>query len=266
MRAHSSLSARIRPGGMKVKGKQLSMRSAIRKSLVSTAALAGLTLALLPGSAQADDTPATQVLRVAKYQAYLAAKAAKGDEQAKETADGFAALSAADKKRFLDLIEDRALIKQLLIAGEAPAAAGTTRQAFAGGDVVQERETTGGEDTTSPFSTSALRASGYRDMWASYSYVDKFLGVKVSKVTVRTNYQVKGKDTTKVYPGSASHYLYVPGCDFSHSPVKEWISSPPADNAQSETVWTAECWGSSWTMRERVWGDYRGFVGGYLKE
>ncbi|WP_167535753.1 hypothetical protein [Streptomyces vinaceus] len=47
---------------------------------------------------------------------------------------------------------------------------------------------------------------------------------------------------------------------------KEWISSPPADNAQSETTWTASCWGSSWDKRERVWGDYRGFVGGYLKD
>ncbi|MFD7624538.1 hypothetical protein ACFV7Q_00580 [Streptomyces sp. NPDC059851] len=241
------------------------MRSAIRKSLVSTAALAGVTLALLPGSAQADVTPATQALRVAKYQAYLATKVAKGDEQAKETAEGFAALSAAEKKRFLDLIEDRALIKQLLDSGES-ATAGVTRRTFAAGDVVQEREAAGDEDLTSPNSTSALRASGYRDMWASYSVTDKFLGVKVARVTVRTNYQVKGKDTRKVYPGSAAHYLYVPGCDFDNSPVKEWISSPPADNAQSETTWKADCWGSSWTMRERVWGDYRGFVGGYLKE
>ncbi|MEU2389420.1 hypothetical protein [Streptomyces sp. NPDC007369] len=241
------------------------MRSAIRKSLVSTAALAGVTLALLPGSAQADGNPATQTLRVAKYQAYLKAKVAKGDEQAKETAEGFAALSAAEKKRFLDLIEDRALIKQLLDSGES-ATAGVTRRTFAAGDVVQEREAAGDEDLASPNSTSALRASGYRDMWASYSVTDKFLGVKVARVTVRTNYQVKGKDTRKVYPGSAAHYLFVPGCDFSNSPVKEWISSPPADNAQSETTWTADCWGSSWTMRERVWGDYRGFVGGYLKE
>ncbi|MFC9820339.1 hypothetical protein ACFWG6_02280 [Streptomyces erythrochromogenes] len=241
------------------------MRSAIRKSLVSTVVLAGVTLALLPGSAQADGNPATQAARVAKYQAYLATKVAKGDEQAKETADGFAALSAAEKKRFLDLIEDRALIKQLLDSGES-AAPGVTRRTLAAGDVVQEREAAGDEDLASPNSTSALRASGYRDMWASYSVTDKFLGVKVARVTVRTNYQVKGKDTRKVYPGSAAHYLYVPGCDFDNSPVKEWISSPPADNAQSETTWKADCWGSSWTMRERVWGDYRGFVGGYLKE
>ncbi|MGW8781404.1 hypothetical protein ACWGNM_25570 [Streptomyces sp. NPDC055796] len=242
------------------------MRSAIRKGLATTAALAGITLAMLPASAQADDGLVSQAGRVAKYQAYLAMKVAQGDEQAKETAQGFSALSAAQKTRFLDLLEDRTLMAHLFEAGESPAAAGITRSELAGGDVVVEREAAGGSDDASPNSTAALRASGYRDMWASYSYTDKFLGVKVSRVTVRTNYQVKGKDTTKVYPGSASQYLFVPGCDFSHSPVKEWISSPPADNAQSETVWTAKCWGSSWDERERVWGDYRGFVGGYLKD
>ncbi|MFJ3203675.1 hypothetical protein [Streptomyces sp. NPDC086989] len=245
------------------------MRSAIRKIVTTTAAgaaLAGISLAMLPGSAQADDGVVSQASRAAKYQAYLAMKSAQGDEQAKETAQGFTALSDAQKTRFLDLLEDKALIKQLFDGAESSAAAGITRTELAGGDVVVERESAGGDDAASPNSTAALRASGYHDMWASYSYTDKFLGVKVSRVSVRTNYQVKGKDTTKVYPGSAYHYLYVPGCDFSHSPVKEWISSPPADNAQSETTWTASCWGSSWDKRERVWGDYRGFVGGYLKD
>ncbi|MEU8844107.1 hypothetical protein AB0D97_34180 [Streptomyces roseus] len=245
------------------------MRSAIRKIVTTTAAgaaLAGISLAMLPGSAQADDGLVSQASRVAKYQAYLAMKSAQGDQQAKETAQGFTALSDAQKTRFLDLLENKTLIKQILEASESPAAAGITRTELAGGDVVVERESAGGDDAASSNSSAALRASGYRDMWASYSYTDKFLGVKVSRVSVRTNYQVKGKDTTKVYPGSAYHYLYVPGCDFSHSPVKEWISSPPADNAQSETTWTASCWGSSWDKRERVWGDYRGFVGGYLKD
>ncbi|MFB7981877.1 hypothetical protein [Streptomyces vinaceus] len=242
------------------------MRSAIRKGLTTTAALAGIALAMVPASAHADDGLVSQAARVAKYQAYLAMKVAQGDEQAEETAQGFNALSGAQKTRFLDLLEDRSLMAKLYEDAESPAAAGITRSELAGGDVVVERESSGGGDDASPNTSAALRASGYRDMWASYSYTDKFLGVKVSRVSVRTNYQVKGKDTTKVYPGSASHYLYVPGCSFSHSPVKEWISSPPADNAQSETIWTASCWGSSWDERERVWGDYRGFVGGYLKD
>ncbi|MCU7827093.1 hypothetical protein [Kitasatospora sp. DSM 101779] len=48
--------------------------------------------------------------------------------------------------------------------------------------------------------------------------------------------------------------------------MKEWISSPPADNAQSEAVWNASRWGNHRSGRERAWGDYRGFVGGYLKD
>ncbi|MFF9025653.1 hypothetical protein [Streptomyces eurythermus] len=244
------------------------MRSTIKKSLALTAAsfsLAGIALGMLPGSAQADVmSPAT---RIAQYKAYLAMQVAAGDEQAKETAEGFAALSDSQKSRFLDLIEDRSVVEKFFEASEAPPlVSGTTQSVMANGDVVVERESLGGEDETSTNTSAALRAAGYKDMWASYSVSDKVFGVKVSRVTVKTNYQVKGHDTTKVYPGSASHYLYVPGCDFSHSPVKEWISSPPADNAQSETVWTASCWGSAWDKRERVWGDYRGFVGGYLKE
>lgn len=165
------------------------------------------------------DAVVSQASRVAKYQAYLATKAAQGDEQAKETAQGFSALPAAQKTRFLGLLEDRSLMKQLFEAAESPAAAGITRSVLAGGDVVVERESAGGDDA-SPNSSAVLRAAGNHDMW----------------------------------------------CDFSRSPVKEWISLPPADNAQSETIWTASCWGSSWDERERVWGDYRGFVGGYLKD
>ncbi|MFG2713472.1 hypothetical protein ACGFX2_23370 [Streptomyces goshikiensis] len=244
------------------------MRSTFRRGFTTAAgvALAGVTLAMLPGSAQADDSW-TSTVRIAKYTAYLASQSAQGDTQAEETAQGFAALSKADKARFLDLIEDRSVMQRFFDQAEAPSSVvGFSQQVLAGGDVVVQHESLGGADEASPHTPVALRASGYRDMWASYSVTDRVMGVKVARVTVRTNYQVKGKDTTKVYPGSATHSLSVPGCSFSHSPVKEWISSPPADNAQSETIWSASCWGSEWDKRERVWGDYRGFVGGYLKD
>ncbi|MFE3993552.1 hypothetical protein ACFXPW_17980 [Streptomyces goshikiensis] len=244
------------------------MRSTFRRGVTTAAgvALAGVALAMLPGSAQADDSWGSTV-RIAKYTAYLASQSAQGDAQAEETAEGFAALSKADKARFLDLIEDHAVMRKVFDPAEAPSAlVGSSQQVLAGGDVVVQHESLSGVDEASPHTSVALRASGYRDMWASYSITDRVMGVKVSRVTVRTNYQVKGKDTTKVYPGSATHSLSVPGCSFSHSPVKEWISSAPADNAQSETIWSASCWGSEWDKRERVWADYRGFVGGYLKD
>lgn len=186
------------------------MRSIIRRGFTAAAgvALAGIAVGMLPGTAQADDAVVSQATRTAKYSAYLAMKAAQGDEQAKETAKGFSALSDAQKSRFLDLLEDRSLMDKFFEQAEAPAVTtGKTLAVLAGGDVVVERESVGGADDSSTNTDAVMRASGYRDMWASYAVTDKFLGVKVARVSVRTNYQVKGKDTTKVYPGSASHYL-----------------------------------------------------------
>ncbi|MER6089242.1 hypothetical protein [Streptomyces bluensis] len=243
------------------------MRSIARRGFVTSAglALAGLAFALSPGTAQADD--ATTDAQIAQYTAYLAVASARGDGQAREILGQFQDLSGDEKARFVTLINDPELANKFFEAAtSAPTATGAP-VVLAGGDVVVEYEnSSGASDGLPPNDGSEAQASRVRDMWASYSVTDKFLGIKVAQVKVTTNYQVKGKDTTKVYPGSALHYLYVPGCSFTHSPVEEWISSPPADNAQSETVWTAECWGSEWDRRERVWGDYRGFVGGYLKK
>ncbi|MFK0222719.1 hypothetical protein ACIQWN_31580 [Streptomyces vinaceus] len=112
----------------------------------------------MPASAHADDGLVSQAARVVKYQAYLAMKVAQGDEQAKETAQGFTALSGAQKTRFLDLLEDRSLMAKLYEDAESPAAAGIARSELAGGDVVVERESSGGGDGASPNSTAALRA------------------------------------------------------------------------------------------------------------
>ncbi|MEU3771959.1 hypothetical protein AB0F11_01845 [Streptomyces sp. NPDC032472] len=97
-----------------------------------------------PGSAQADDSLVSQTSRIAEYQAYLAMKSAQGDEQAKETAQGFSALSTTQKSRFLDLLEDRSLMTKFFETAESAAAvAGTTPAVMAGGDVVVERESAG---------------------------------------------------------------------------------------------------------------------------
>ncbi|MFG2661635.1 hypothetical protein [Streptomyces sp. NPDC048425] len=227
--------------------------------------LAGLSLALLPGTAQALDSATTD--QINRYSAELAAQNALGDQQAGKTLAQFLRLSDDEKARFIALINDPAVMQKFFEAAEEPAAAPATRTVLAGGDVVIKHEDLGGASDGEPTNDGQEpQSTTPRDMWASKSVTDTFLGVDVAQVKVRTNYQVRGRDTTKVYAGSATHYLYVPGCSFSHSPVEEWISSPPADNAQSETIWTASCWGSEWDRRERVWGDYRGFVGGYLKK
>lgn len=235
------------------------MRSATRRGVVASLGLTllGVTLATASGAAAAESPSAPETASPAAYVAYLTEKAATGDTGAQEAANQFKALPTEKQDRFLDLINDPATTKALIEEADKAPETGTARTVLADGDVVIERV---GE-------TGPESAAAYRDKWASYSVYDTVFGIKVTKVTIRTNYQVKGKNTTKVYPGSASHYNYVPAASFENSPVKEWISSPPADNAQSETVWTARWTGGlgSWSARERVWGDYRGFVGGYLK-
>ncbi|MET8182469.1 hypothetical protein [Streptomyces sp. NPDC005336] len=235
------------------------MRSATRRGVVASLGLTllGVTLAAAPGTAAAESISASEAASPAAYVAYLTEKAAAGDTGAQEAANQFKELPAEKQNRFLELINDPATTKALVEEADKAPEAATARTTLADGDVVIARE---GE-------TGVQAGAAYKDMWASYSVYDTIFGIKVTKVTVRTNFQVKGKNTTKVYPGSASHYNYVPAASFDNSPVKEWISSPPADNAQSETVWTARWTGGlgSWSARERVWGDYRGFVGGYLK-
>jgi hypothetical protein len=110
-----------------------------------------------------------------------------------------------------------------------------------------------------------MRASAV-SRWASHTVSVYYLGLRATSVTVRTNYATSGTDTTTVYPGSAWHTNYIAGTNLSRTAVSRWISPEPADNAHSETVWTFEWWtGIEDTGRHRVWADYSGFKGGYLK-
>ncbi|MFJ6011593.1 hypothetical protein [Streptomyces sp. NPDC092952] len=231
----------------------------------------------MPGTAVAGGVePPGPTTTVENYIAYLEGRAQAGDAEASEIATQFKALSFMDQFRFLTLISDskttEAYAHEVSEMGDeatnTPPTSGSSTKVLGLGHEVETVTETGESAEQPEGPVAAVAAASYKDMWASYSVYDKIFGIKVTRVTIRTNYQVKGTDTTKVYPGSASHYNYVPAASFSHSPVKEWISSPPADNAQSETVWTATWKGGlgSWSARERVWGDYRGFVGGYLKD
>ncbi|MFJ4919593.1 hypothetical protein [Streptomyces sp. NPDC088725] len=226
----------------------------------------------MPGTATAGGVqPPGPTTTAANYVAYLEGRAQAGDAEAAGISTQFQALSFEDQFRFLTLISDSKTTQAYTqavsevgdeVADTLPSSGASTKVLGVGHEVETVLES--GEST--PQEGMAAKAAA-KDMWASYTVYDKVFGIKVTKVSVRTNYQVKGTDTTKVYPGSASHYNYVPAASFEASPVKEWISSPPADNAQTETTWTAKWTGGlgSWSARERVWGDYRGFVGGYLK-
>ncbi|GLV77874.1 hypothetical protein ACH4VS_30425 [Streptomyces hygroscopicus] len=196
------------------------MRSATRRGVVASLGLTllGVTLAAAPGTAAAESIPAPEASSPAAYVAYLTEKAAAGDTRAQEVANQFKELPAEKQNRFLELINDPAPTQALVEEADKAPEETTARSTLADGDVVIERV---GETGEQPETAS------YRDMWASYTVYDTIFGIKVTKVSVRTNYQVKGKDTTKVYPGSATHYNYIPAASFSNSPVKEWISSPP---------------------------------------
>jgi hypothetical protein len=253
------------------------MRSTFRKGSIAAvgAALAAATLIAMPGTAAAGGVqPPGPTSTSANYIAYLEGRAAAGDAEAGHIATQFKALSIENQFRFLTLISDSKTIQAYTQAvsemdSEAtdmpPASESSTKVLGPGHEVETVTET--GEIAPQVRNSGTATSASYRDMWASYTVYDTIFGIKVTKVAVRTSYQVNGTNTTKVYPGSASHYNYVPAASFSNSPVKEWISSPPADNAQTETTWTATWTGGlgSWSARERVWGDYRGFVGGYLK-
>jgi hypothetical protein len=217
---------------------------------LATTALAGIAVLVAPGSAQAAD-PATDKL-IAAYTAEMTTLADQGDAQAADTLGQFKALTDDEQARFVTLVNDPEIFKKIFEASEtAPAPGETKTRTLAGGDVVVKTES----------GTSMTKATT-RSAW--HINTDYVLGVKVSGQKVTTNYVTSGKNTTKVNPGSAEGYEYIPGCSLSHGVVEEWISAAPADNAHTETVWTAEC-ASSWTGRQRVWADYRGYLGGYLK-
>lgn len=230
------------------------MRKNIGRGSLAAAGIAvgAIALATLPGNAVASESsvPAAS----SSPSAYIAWLEAKSEPTASETAKQFKALSANKQEKFLDLINDVETTKAFLDnVGETQ----DTRTVRAGGAQVIVTES----ESSNPRARTG-------DMWAQYSVYDTIFGVRVTKVAVRTNYHVTGKDTDKVYAGSASHYNYVPVASFSQGVVEEWISAAPGDNAHSEVTWSAEWTGGlgSWSKRERVWGDYRGFVGGYLTD
>ncbi|WP_369211216.1 hypothetical protein [Streptomyces flavofungini] len=241
-----------------------------------TAAVGVAVLAGVPSTATADSRPAaTNAAPAASatpkaYVDWLKKKAEAGDVDAVDFSNKFQALSAEKQVKFLEYINDRRYFDVFANTVESQGSAQTAaaRTVMADGDVVVESggdsgasdaQAAGGGDS----SPTAARAT---DKWASHWVKVKYFGLEATKVTVKTSYRVSGKNTTKVYPGSAWHKNYIAGTDLTHTPVDEWISAEPADNAHSETIWTFEWWtGIEDTGRHRVWADYSGFKGGYLK-
>lgn len=224
------------------------MRNSARRGIVGLLAVTMGSMAMLslPGSAAAADAHEA----TSSPSAYAAWLEAQPGAHADRTAVQFKALPADKQQRFLDYISDPQIAAAMVSAsGEAAPA----RTELANGDVVVEHKS----------GTGPAARTG--DMHAWHSTATEVLGVTVDKVLIRVNYRVTGYDTNKVYAGSAQSEESVPCFSIEHSPVDEWISAEPADNAHSETIWTADWCGKSWSARHRVWADYSGYKGGYLK-
>ncbi|MGJ5803040.1 hypothetical protein ACSCB1_28505 [Streptomyces europaeiscabiei] len=231
-----------------------------------TAALGATVLMGMPATATAAESTPTASSTPEAYVAWLKSKEVAGDAGAADFSKQFQALSAENQEKFLGYINDKTYFDALVSAVDVTEAETETsaralntedasRTELANGDVVVE--------SSSEVGNPKLRATSRS---ATHSVTVKYLGLEATRVTVKTSYETSGTNTTKVLPGSAWHTNYIAGTDLSRTPVDEWISAEPADNAHSETVWTFEWWtGIEDTGRHRVWADYSGYKGGYLK-
>jgi hypothetical protein len=245
-----------------------------RKRLVSLAAVtaAALAMAAMPGTATAEDGATTPE----SYEQYLVTQVELGDADAQETLSQYQELSDSQKEQFVTYLNDPQRGQELgdFISDVTDVDSineddydTELRKETEGGNVVLEAEL-GVEETETPPTTDeeiSDPSARYYDRSAWYSVSDKIFGVKVTTVKLGINYRTTSSRVVKVYSGWASHRNYVPFADFSHSPVKEWISANPANNATAETIWQGEWAGIDWDARQRVWADQSGFKGGYLK-
>ncbi|WP_406126350.1 hypothetical protein OHQ89_31260 [Streptomyces canus] len=248
---------------------------ATRKRLVGMAVVtaAALSMAAMPTVASADGTVGTTP---EAYEAYLVEQVELGDSGAQETLDQYQELSEGEQEHFVDLLNDPQRGQEIgdflsdvsdVESIDEESYVTELRKEAADGDVVLEA-TLGVEETETPPTTDeelSDPSARYYDRSAWYSVSDTILGVKVTTVKIGINYRTTSSRVVKVYNGWASHRNYVWFAEFSNSPVKEWISSDPANNATAETIWQGKWAGFSWDARERIWADQSGFKGGYLK-
>ncbi|WP_256987744.1 twin-arginine translocation signal domain-containing protein [Streptomyces sp. BR123] len=235
------------------------MRNITRRGFVGMAATAvgAMALAGMPGQAVAAEAPVPNTPG-----AYVSWLQQKGGAGSAETIAQFKALPKDKQERFLGYLNKPEHFKAFM-----DVASSTTekQRVLADGDIVisKEEENSNSEAAAEPTPT-AFAATRDRSAWHSVS--DTIFGIKVTTVKLGVHYRTTGNRVTKVINGWAGHTNFVPATTFDNSPIKNWISANPANNAHSETVWTGKFVGfGSWSCRHRVWADQDGFKGGYLK-
>ncbi|ELS53704.1 hypothetical protein [Streptomyces viridochromogenes] len=245
-----------------------------RKRLLGMAAVtvAAVTMTAIPATASATDAGTTPEA----YEAYLVEQVELGDTEAQETLDQYQGLSEGEQEQFVTLLNDPQRGQEIgdfisdvadIDTIDEETYQTELRRESEDGNVVLEA-TLGVEETETPPSTDeelSDPSARYYDRRSWYSVSDTIFGVKVTTVKIGVNYRTTKTRVVKVYNGWASHRNYVPFADFSNSPVKEWISADPANNATAETIWQGEWAGIDWDARQRIWADQSGFKGGYLK-
>ncbi|MFG2354164.1 hypothetical protein [Streptomyces sp. NPDC048521] len=240
---------------------------------------AAITMAAMPSAVYAadGDTLSATSTTPEDYEAYLVEQVELGDSDAQETLSQYQELSDSQKEQFVTLLNDPQRGQELgdfisdtsdVDSIDEESYVTEMRKETEGGNVVLEAELTAEQTETAPTTDEEISdpsGTRYYDRWATYSVSDTIFGVKVTTVKIGVNYRTTSSRVVKVYNGWASHRNWVPFASFSNSPVKEWISADPANNATAETIWQGKWAGFEWDARERIWADQSGFKGGYLK-
>lgn len=243
-----------------------------------TLAVAVLTAAAISMTGVSSMASAVESVTPSGYEQYLTQLIASGDTSASQTLQEFQTLSSADQIEFMGYISDPKRGQELTDAisdtsevdasSEESFVPTSDTRTFENGDVVLGSTT----ETTEPVAvipSSDDEISGpsttYYDRTVSYKYTEKIHGVMVDWIQVSVHYRYSKSRVTKILSAWAEHKNRIPYLSINHDPLTSWISADPANNANAQAVWRGEWMGSSWTVRERVWGDQRGLVGGYRK-
>ncbi|GHB28697.1 hypothetical protein GCM10010346_60290 [Streptomyces chryseus] len=183
------------------------------------------------GSAQAAPGGDPDIFSPAGYSAYLQEQTAATPE-AKETLDGFKALSISDKKKFLDYLRDPEILKAAVDEAEGAVE-------LADGQTVAREEVKINKDVSlvselTERKVTPLAAAAGRDHTVTYNANTKVMGINITKMSVWVRYHAKRGAVTKVYNSGSAKQNFNPGVVLSAENARPWVAS---GKAHAETVW-----------------------------
>lgn len=218
-----------------------------KTALIATALVAGVMTSVTPAAAADKSAPQSPA-------AYLTWLAAQNDAESKEVASQFKALSAADKQKFLDYLNNAAVLKAAQDVQADPdlepdpeSKALTDGRLLTNGDVTIEVES-GAAPVDSGATPSAARAAGKAGDWQCwYTFKQKIFGITITKLKLEQWYRSSTKKVTKIYNVAASKKNLNPGVNISNEPEEQWISR--AGNALAYVTWHGDITVSGHTVQ-----------------